>query len=117
MAGKDVVVTGHIVLPNREQPIMLEPLDLGLRCCCRRLGRPRAPGLPCCLGRTSSTSWTSASAASMQSGWLARQYGGAWSHVAAPHLNSAGRSICLRAYPRLKVPDHLGKCGGTVWPA
>ena len=31
MAGKDVVAMGHIVLSNRERPIILEPLGLGLR--------------------------------------------------------------------------------------
>jgi DNA end-binding protein Ku len=30
MAGKDVVAMGHIVLSNRERPIILEPLGLGL---------------------------------------------------------------------------------------
>jgi DNA end-binding protein Ku len=31
MAGKDVVALGHIVLSNRERPIILEPLGFGLR--------------------------------------------------------------------------------------
>jgi DNA end-binding protein Ku len=31
MAGKDVVAMGHIVLSNRERPIILAPLGLGLR--------------------------------------------------------------------------------------
>jgi Ku protein len=31
MAGRDVVAMGHIVLSNRERPIVLEPLGLGLR--------------------------------------------------------------------------------------
>lgn len=31
MAGKDVIALGHIVLSNRERPIILEPLGLGLR--------------------------------------------------------------------------------------
>jgi Ku protein len=31
MAGRDVVAMGHIVLSNRERPIILEPLGLGLR--------------------------------------------------------------------------------------
>ena len=31
MAGKDVVAMGHIVLSNRERPIIVEPLGLGLR--------------------------------------------------------------------------------------
>jgi DNA end-binding protein Ku len=31
MAGKDVVAVGHIVLSNRERPIIVEPLGLGLR--------------------------------------------------------------------------------------
>ena len=31
MAGREVVALGHIVLSNRERPIILEPLGLGLR--------------------------------------------------------------------------------------
>ena len=31
MASKDVIALGHIVLSNRERPIILEPLGLGLR--------------------------------------------------------------------------------------
>jgi DNA end-binding protein Ku len=31
MSGRDVVALGHIVLSNRERPIILEPLGLGMR--------------------------------------------------------------------------------------
>jgi non-homologous end joining protein Ku len=31
MAGKEVVAMGHVVLSNRERPIILEPMGLGLR--------------------------------------------------------------------------------------